>query len=349
MRPFLPGSIHITMVTMALSGHSFLSTARSTLRLRPSAETLIWPITTALLVVGSLSPEANADMLNEVGRGLLSLLPVVAIAALLAGVLTVGRWSDRALAWLNGGQVRTVVTASLIGAITPVCGLGMLPLIARLLRRGLPLAPVMAFWVSSPVTDPGMMLITASVIGVPFAVAKAVSAFGIGLLAGGVTRLLPSYRGAGHELMRPETLKQYECEDEQPSFWQTVWSSARPIIRWLVLALVLEVFLRRLVSDAWVASLFGADAGASVPLAVAVGAPMYLDGYAALPLVSGLMDQGMSFGAALALMISGAAVSFYSAVAVAAIMHVRVFILYVVLAMLGACLAGYVANWLLYS
>ena len=131
-----------------------LSTVRPIRRLRPSAETLIWPITAALLVVGSLLPEPNADMLNAVGRGLLSLLPVVAIAALLAGILTVGHWTDRALAWLKGGPVRAVVTASLIGAITPVCGLGMLPLIATLLRRGLPLAPVMAFWVSAPVPTP---------------------------------------------------------------------------------------------------------------------------------------------------------------------------------------------------
>ena len=324
-----------------------LSTVRPIRRLRPSAETLIWPITAALLVVGSLLPEPNADMLNAVGRGLLSLLPVVAIAALLAGILTVGHWTDRALAWLKGGPVRAVVTASLIGAITPVCGLGMLPLIATLLRRGLPLAPVMAFWVSAPVTDPSMMLITADIIGVPFAVAKTVAAFGIGMLAGGVTSLLPGYRGANHELMRPETLKQYECEVEQPRFWPAVWGSARPIIRWLALALVLEVFLHRLVSDEWVVSLFGTDAGASVPLAVVVGAPMYLDGYAALPLVSGLMDKGMSFGAALALMISGAAVSFYSAVAVAALVRVRVFVLYVLLAMSGACLAGYIAFWLL--
>ena len=55
----------------------------------------------------------------------------------------------------------------------------------------------------------------------------------------------------------------------------------------------------------------------------------------------------MSFGAALALMISGAAISFYSSVAVAALVRTRVFILYVLLAILGACLAGYTANWLL--
>ena len=112
------------------------------------------------------------------------------------------------------------------------------------------------------------------------------------------------------------------------------------MIRWLALALVLEVFLHRLVPEAWVMSLFGADAGASVPLAVLVGAPMYLDGYAALPLVRGLMDLGMSFGAALGLMISGAAVSLYAAVAVAAVVRVRVFVLYVVLAMAGALRGG---------
>ena len=92
--------------------------------------------------------------------------------------------------------------------------------------------------------------------------------------------------------MRPETLNQCECEEQQPRFWPAVWSSTRPIIRWLALALVLEVFLQRLVSDAWVAYLFGTYAGSSIPLAVVVGAPMYLDGYAALPLVSGVDGQG---------------------------------------------------------
>ena len=335
------------MPSMELSGTRLLSTARSNLRTRPSVESLVWPITATLLVVGSLWPEANADMLIAVGRGMFSLLPVVAVAALLAGFLTVGRWSDRALDWLRGGQVRTVVIASLIGAITPVCGLGMLPLIATLLRRGLPLAPVMAFWISSPVTDPSMLVITASIISVPFAVAKTVAAFGIGLMAGGVTSLIPSYRKAGLEMLRPGTAEQYDCETDQPRFWPSVWSSTRPMIQWLALALVLEVFLQRLVPETWVTSLFGADTASSVLLATVVGAPLYLDGYAALPLVSGLMDKGMSFGTALALMISGAAVSLYSAVAVAALVRTRVFILYVLLAMVGACLAGYTANWLL--
>ena len=320
-----------------------LTAVRSLPFRRPSAEALTWLVTAALLVAGSMLPEADAGMLIALGWDLLALLPVIAVAAALAGALTLGNWSNRALAWLSGSPARAVVIASLVGAVTPVCGLGVLPLIATLLRRGLPLPPIMAFWVASPITDPSMLVITAGIIGVPFAIAKTVAAFVIGLFAGALTWALPGYRGAAHHLMRPGLLEQYGCEVRHARFWPEVWGSARLVLRWLVLALVLEVFLQRLVPDAWVTSLFSEDAGASIPLAAIVGAPMYLDGYAALPLVRGLMEKGMSFGAALALMISGAAVSLYVAVAVAAIVRIRVFALYVAIAMSGACAAGYVA------
>ena len=324
-----------------------ISVARpSVLRLRrPSAEAIVWLLTAILLIVGSLAPDANADMITNVGWGVLKILPVLAIASLLAGALTLGNWSDRALSWLRGGTLRSIFIASFIGAITPVCGLGVLPLIASLLRRGVPLAPIMAFWVASPVTDPSMMIVTGGIIGVDFAIAKTIAAFFIGLFAGLVTAGLPGFRGTVSNLMRTDALEQCgTCEADRSRFWPEVISNSRLVLRWLALALVLEVFLQRLVPDEWIMSLFGADAGASVPLAVVVGAPMYLDGYASLPLVRGLLEMGMNFGAALALMVSGAAISLYAAVAVVSVVRARVFALYVILALIGATMVGYAAN-----
>lgn len=316
---------------------------------RPSGEVLTWLVTGLLLLGGSLVPHPGTGLLLGVASGLLALLPVVLLAAALAGALTLGHWSDRALAWVSGGPTRAVVLASAAGALTPVCGLGVLPLIAALLRRGLPLAPVMAFWVSSPIMGPSMVVVTIGVLGLPFAVAKTLAAFGIGLFAGAVTAALPAFAGPGHHLMRTGPLESVDCDSDGTSFWREAWSSTRLVLRWLALALVLEVLLQRHVPDAWIAGLFGADTPLAVPLAAIVGAPLYLDGYAALPLVRGLMDLGMGFGAALALLISGAAVSLYAAIAVASLVRFRVFVLYVVLAVAGACIAGYLAEWLLYS
>lgn len=314
-------------------------------RLRPGPEASTWLATASLVVLGSLYPTPTPALVVDVARGLITLLPVVILAALLAGALTQGHWSERACAWVSGGPARAVVLASVAGTLTPVCGLGVLPLIAALLRRGLPLAPVMAFWVSSPVMGPSMVIVTIGVLGLPFAIAKTLAAFGTGLLAGAVTAMLPGLSGPGNRLLRAETLAAAGCDDGAPGFWREAWSSTRLVLRWLALALVLEVLLQRHVPDQWIAGLFGADTPFAVPLAAVVGAPLYLDGYAALPLVRGLMDLGMGFGAALALLVSGAAVSLYAAVAVASLVRLRVFVLYVVLAMTGACVSGFVADW----
>ncbi len=55
-------------------------------------------------------------------------------------------------------------------------------MIAALLAAGVPLAPVMAFWLASPVFDPEMMVLTWGVLGLEMAVAKTISAIAIGPL-----------------------------------------------------------------------------------------------------------------------------------------------------------------------
>lgn len=311
---------------------------------RLNGEAATWLCTLAILAAGSLYPAPHADLVVATVSGLGALLPVVLVAALLAGALTVGRWSSRVMTFVTGDTSRAVVLASIAGTITPVCGLGVLPLIAALLRNGLPLAPVMAFWVSSPVMGPSMVLVTIGVLGPQFAVAKALAALGTGLLAGTVTAALPAFRGPPDGLIRPALGNAAECAPA--GFWRESRDSARLVLRWLVLALVVEVLVQQHMPPAWIRTAFGDDNAASVLLAAVVGAPLYVDGYAALPLVRGFMEMGMGFGAALAFMVSGAAVSLYAFVAVAALVRARVLILYLLAAITGAVASGYLAHWI---
>jgi uncharacterized membrane protein YraQ (UPF0718 family) len=54
----------------------------------------------------------------------------------------------------SGKSWATTVAASLAGALSPFCSCGVIPLIAAMLASGVPLAPVMAFCISSPIMDP---------------------------------------------------------------------------------------------------------------------------------------------------------------------------------------------------
>ena len=82
-------------------------------------------------------------------------------------------------------------------------------------------------------------------------------------------------------------------------------------------------------------------AQAAAPAAVVVGIPAYLNGFAAIPLMAGMIDLGMNEGAALAFMIAGGVTSIPAAMAVFALVRRQVFAWYVALSLTGSLAAGF--------
>jgi len=73
-----------------------------------------------------------------------------------------------------------------------------------------------------------------------------------------------------------------------------------------------------------------------------VGAPSYLNGYAAIPLISGLIEIGMTPGAAMAFITAGAVSSVPAAIAVWALVKKPVFVLYLALGLSGSMITAWV-------
>jgi uncharacterized membrane protein YraQ (UPF0718 family) len=67
--------------------------------------------------------------------------------------------------------------------------------------------------------------------------------------------------------------------------------------------------LNGLIPSAWISGLFGAGHAYSIPLAATLGLPFYINSEASLPLVRAMLESGMSQGAALAFLITGAGTS----------------------------------------
>jgi uncharacterized membrane protein YraQ (UPF0718 family) len=83
----------------------------------------------------------------------------------------------------------SVLLATIVGAFSPFCSCGVIPVISSLLIGGVPLAPVMSFWIASPSMDPEIFFLSSSVIGWKLAVWRLASTFVISLLAGYITHL----------------------------------------------------------------------------------------------------------------------------------------------------------------
>jgi len=258
----------------------------------------------------------------------------------------------------SGHPVRATMLAALVGAISPFCSCGVIPLIAAMLGAGVPLAPVMAFWIASPIMDPEMFILTAAGIGFNFAVANTVAAMAMGLMAGLSILLIQRYGGLESPLRAEVT----GCCDSSCStstekavlwrFWREpgrieVFNAESIAIgvflgKWLTLAFFLESLMLAYVSSDWIAGYVGSENPYAIPLAAVVGAPSYLNGYAAIPLISGLIEIGMTPGAAMAFITAGAVSSIPAAIAVWALVKKPVFLLYLALGLTGAMIAGWV-------
>ena len=112
--------------------------------------------------------------------------------------------------------------------------------------------------------------------------------------------------------------------------------------KWMFFAFFLESIMIAYIPADWIANIVGNQSAFAIPLASVVGIPAYMNGYAAIPLISGLMKMGMTSGAAMAFITSGAVSSIPAALAVYALVKKSVFALYITFGLFGSMLAGYI-------
>jgi uncharacterized membrane protein YraQ (UPF0718 family) len=205
-----------------------------------------------------------------------------------------------------------------------------------------------------------MFAATWATLGPAFAIGKTLAALGLGLFAGTATAMLGSSEMVRRPVRGSLRVLDAECGIPLPTGFQVkVWQEPERIRTFraeliqttqlvsvcLFVAFAAEFLLRDLMPMDVLGEYVGANSMYAIPLAVSVGAPMYLDGYAALPLVRGLLDLGMSPGAALAFLVSGSAVSIWGVLAVVPILRAPTLILFVTLAVFGSAAAGYAFEW----
>ena len=256
----------------------------------------------------------------------------------------------------TGAPILMIGLGALAGGLSPFCSCGVIPLIAALLAMGVPLSAVMAFWLASPIMDPSMFVLTTGVLGLQFAVGKTLAAIGLGVFGGLVVHLLarggaladPLREGVGNggcggakvRAPKPVIWQFWTDSDRREKFAKTAWTTTLFLAKWLTLAFLIESLMLAWIPAETVTATLGGTGVMPIVTATLVGVPAYLNGYAALPLVGGLIQQGMAPGAGMAFLVAGGVTSIPAAMAVWALARPQVFALYIGLSLAGAFVSG---------
>ena len=319
----------------------------------------VWTVVLLIPLTVALVDGSQFQSILRIAIGALGgTLPYITAAVLLISYLKATGAEALVAKAFVGRERRMIVLAALFGGLAPFCSCEVIPFVGALLAAGAPLSAVMAFWLSSPLIDPPTVLITAGALGWDFAIGKIVAAVALGLIGGFGVRLLIKRGALSSPLRNSVSVGCCGC-GPSPFEGKTVWRFWQEperiktfrtaavvntlfLIKWLTLAYLLEALLITYVPAEAIGSVVGGEGFLPIVTGALVGAPAYLNSYAAPALVSGLMEQGMSTGAAMAFMVAGAVSSIPAMAAVWALVKRPVFLAYLGFGITGAIFIGVV-------
>lgn len=286
------------------------------------------------------------------------------LLAILLGALIEEFVSERTIArFLTGRNPGTMLLASVIGAVIPLCTCGMVPLAVALRRRGGDLKHVFGFLTAGAAVSVPVLLLTASVLDARWALVRFLASVLFGLVVGYASlyvlrtaaersALPPGIAAAGGGSaggfsaggpVEPAGIA-LTVAPVHPSRVRSVLRRFRGQVieyaPWVLVSLALAAVVDVLVPRHWVEILYGQRTSAGTLLAAVSGAPFYFCSGAELPLVKELLEKGMGHGPAAAMMLAVPIVNIPTLGVVGKWLGIRATLSYLLLCTLAAALLG---------
>ncbi|HEX7500433.1 MAG TPA: permease [Polyangia bacterium] len=280
-------------------------------------------------------------ILRLAGATLWQLLPYVVLGVLASEALRYTSVSPLLERGCRRHPAVAIPLAAGLGMVSPLCTYGTVPLVLQLLRTGVPVAPLATFLSTSSLMNPQLLLITWGGLGPKIALACLAAVFAFGLLLGAILHFLP-VRFSVHAEVREE--HERPCKHRPPfslkSFAKNGGKSLEFVGFYILLGVLLGAAIEVLVPGRWIMAAFGGGGWYQILLAALLGVPLYACGGGAIPLVRGLMEQGMAGGAVLAFLIAGPATRIPPLMALATIVRPLFIFAYVLLLIAYSVVAG---------
>jgi uncharacterized membrane protein YraQ (UPF0718 family) len=136
-----------------------------------------------------------------------------------------------------------------------------------------------------------------------------------------------------------------------PDRIERAWESVKEIVGkvWLyvVIGIAVGAGIHGYVPEDALASILGAQAWWSVPVAVLIGIPLYSNAAGIVPIVGTLIEKGASVGTSLAFMMSVIGLSLPEAVILKRVLKMPLLITFFAVIAVAIMLTGYMFNWIL--
>jgi len=245
------------------------------------------------------------------------------------------------------------ILAALLGIVTPFCSCSAVPLFIGFVEAGVPLGVTFSFLISSPMVNEVAVVLLWGLFGWKIALIYLGTGLLVAIVAGMAIGKLKLEKwveeyvykiksiGAAADTAKLALKDRLEYARENTAdILQKVWI-------YVIVAIGIGGFIHGYVPEDFLVKYAGPQNPFGVPIAVALGVPLYSNAAGVIPIVYALMEKGMSIGTVLAFMMAVTALSLPEMIILRKVLKVKLLAVFVSIMTVTIIGVGYLFNAIL--
>ena len=245
------------------------------------------------------------------------------------------------------------IIAALLGIVTPFCSCSAVPLFIGFVEAGVPLGVTFSFLISSPMVNEVAVVLLWGLFGWKVAVIYMSAGLSVAIIAGFIIGRLKLEKWVEEYVYKIQSLGAAMSTVKQTFKDRLVYARAntgeilQKVWLYVLVAIGIGGFIHGYAPDAFLARYAGSGNPFAVPMAVAIGVPLYSNAAGVIPIVYALMEKGMSMGTVLAVMMAVTALSFPEMIILRKVLKIKLLVMFVGIMTVTIIGVGYLFNALL--
>lgn len=266
--------------------------------------------------------------------------PYLLLGFALAGVLHVYFPKHKVAKYLGRKNLTSVINAAILGIPLPLCSCGVIPTGISFNKNGATKGATVSFLISTPQTGVDSILVTYSLLGLPFALIRPIAAFVTGIVGGALTNATDDTKEDLFEnVPEPKVSKNRFKSALHYAFVEFL----QDIAQWLLVGLAIAAFIAVIIPDGFIENNLG-NPFINMLIVLVASIPMYVCATGSVPIAAVLMMKGLSPGAAFVFLMAGPATNAATMTVIKQAMGTKALISYLASIIGGALVMGLIIN-----
>lgn len=243
------------------------------------------------------------------------------------------------------------VVAALLGIVTPFCSCSAIPVFIGFVEAGVPLGVTFSFLISSPMVNEVALIMLFGMFGLKIAAIYLGTGLLVAIVGGlliGKLNLEHLVEGYVYEMKMGEVeVAEQTWSDRLQYAYSYVLEILGRVWPYVLIGIAIGGWIHGYVPQDYLVKWAGRGNPFAVPIAVALGIPLYSNAAGTIPIVAALREKGMAMGTVLAFMMAVTALSLPEMIILRNVLKPKLIGIFIGIVGVSIMMVGYIFNWLI--